>query len=666
MRRFIAISSGSVHPQALPGIPMPVITLNVVGATAVDVVTAYAGPPPLVSVSTFRAPSLAGPYLLIGTQVPLTLHDTGLTSATRYWYRVNIQTLDGRDSMFSTIVSAMTASVAVAPTAPGLPTFGSITSTTVQASWTAASDPVGVTGYELQINGGAFLNQGNVLTASIQVLNPNTTYAVGVRAYNAAGLRGPVSSANVTTASGTPVSTTAAPHLSMYNVGGPGSNYGNAYVQMAAAKGLALAGSFYGGGAAMFNGSLKGMIDGAKALNPNVEVYKYLVTDNNDTSSGNPSFTKFPDTLPHLNANAAWGWAWPNANTRTSHVLNFFGGNYQLNETNGGGLDAAGGLSPGGLLLQEYLAKCWHDYYIAQAGLASEGNSGAAGCFHDNAGTIYDNGQVGWDYNKSGSAPGTANSSVALLDSMHSGMASCANYLQSSYGLPMIANAATWNNFATGSTTLGAMDGAFSGGLIEGFAGNGAGSLEQRGTTVQMISQIQFVVAHTKVPRRVLVDHFNVNANGSDSSDSTPWHAARSLFAMAHMDDCSYNIPSNTLWFEEWAANPTTGVCYVWNGSASSVSAGRGYLGTRIDPVWTKLPNGVYAVRYQNSLGTMWGVFWNPRANGAATVDTITTYNKHYTALQGYQDTTINNGLSGQHTIVFPAGRDGRVVMLTP
>lgn len=86
-----------------------------------------------------------------------------------------------------------------APTAPGAPTFTNITATAATASWTAATDNVGVTSYEYQINTGVWVNVGNVLTTALTGLNPLTTYSISIRAMDAAGNPSSASTASLTT-----------------------------------------------------------------------------------------------------------------------------------------------------------------------------------------------------------------------------------------------------------------------------------------------------------------------------------------------------------------------------------------------------------------------------------------------------------------------------------
>src|SRR5688572_22339581 len=85
------------------------------------------------------------------------------------------------------------------PSAPGTPSFSSITMTSATASWTAATDNKGVTGYDYRVNSGAWQPLSNVLTVNITGLTAVTTYTVSVRARDAASNLGPASSNSFTT-----------------------------------------------------------------------------------------------------------------------------------------------------------------------------------------------------------------------------------------------------------------------------------------------------------------------------------------------------------------------------------------------------------------------------------------------------------------------------------
>jgi hypothetical protein len=85
-----------------------------------------------------------------------------------------------------------------APTAPGNVTASGITQTSANISWTASTDNVGVTGYDVRVNG--VLNGSTATTSyALSGLTAGTTYTVAVTAKDAAGNVSAASSVNVTT-----------------------------------------------------------------------------------------------------------------------------------------------------------------------------------------------------------------------------------------------------------------------------------------------------------------------------------------------------------------------------------------------------------------------------------------------------------------------------------
>jgi len=83
-----------------------------------------------------------------------------------------------------------------APTAPtGLHLVSGVNDNRAVFEWNASTDNVGIAGYEVQVDGGAYLNMGNF--TNTQITLSNGTHTVGVRAYDAAGNRSATSSISV-------------------------------------------------------------------------------------------------------------------------------------------------------------------------------------------------------------------------------------------------------------------------------------------------------------------------------------------------------------------------------------------------------------------------------------------------------------------------------------
>ncbi|MGH8136015.1 MAG: multicopper oxidase domain-containing protein, partial [Steroidobacteraceae bacterium] len=85
------------------------------------------------------------------------------------------------------------------PTAPGTPAFSLVTASTATASWTAATDLVGVTAYDFSLDGINWTVVGNFLSVDLTGLTPSTLYTFYVRARDLAGNMGPASSDTFTT-----------------------------------------------------------------------------------------------------------------------------------------------------------------------------------------------------------------------------------------------------------------------------------------------------------------------------------------------------------------------------------------------------------------------------------------------------------------------------------
>jgi chitodextrinase len=121
---------------------------------------------------------------------------SGLNPSTQYSYRVtscgttNSCKTWTSNSKFKTLATTATPTDATAPTAPTNVTASSITQTGATISWTASTDNVGVTGYNIYINGSTTATNVNLITGTnypVTNLFPGTTYSIVVKAKDAAG-----------------------------------------------------------------------------------------------------------------------------------------------------------------------------------------------------------------------------------------------------------------------------------------------------------------------------------------------------------------------------------------------------------------------------------------------------------------------------------------------
>jgi len=134
----------------------------------------------------------------------LSFTHTGLTPDMTYSYTVKAKDAAGNVSSSSNSISVKT-NVAngpdtQAPTTPTNVTVTGVTSSSVSLSWTASTDNVGVTGYDVY-QGTSLALSVTGTTAIVTGLTPNTTYTFKVAAKDAAGNVSPLSTGvNATTA----------------------------------------------------------------------------------------------------------------------------------------------------------------------------------------------------------------------------------------------------------------------------------------------------------------------------------------------------------------------------------------------------------------------------------------------------------------------------------
>lgn len=132
----------------------------------------------------------------------LTYTANGLAQNTLYNTRVYAYDAAGNTATpLSLAVTTATATDATAPVMVASLASSNITTSAFTLSWSAATDNVAVTGYEVSIdNGATYVSAGNVLTVTKTGLSSATLYNTKVRAFDAAGNRATPLSLAVTTA----------------------------------------------------------------------------------------------------------------------------------------------------------------------------------------------------------------------------------------------------------------------------------------------------------------------------------------------------------------------------------------------------------------------------------------------------------------------------------
>ncbi|ESU24383.1 hypothetical protein FEDK69T_08300 [Flavobacterium enshiense DK69] len=140
---------------------------------------------------------------LLGTVSTATYNVTGLTPATAYTFSVKAKDAAGNISASSNTVNVTTLSSSdtTAPSAPTNLTASGTTQTTTNLSWTASTDNVGVTGYDVY-RGTTLLGTVTTTTYNVTGLTPATAYTFSVKAKDAAGnISAASNTVNVTTLS---------------------------------------------------------------------------------------------------------------------------------------------------------------------------------------------------------------------------------------------------------------------------------------------------------------------------------------------------------------------------------------------------------------------------------------------------------------------------------
>ncbi|NER19025.1 fibronectin type III domain-containing protein [Spongiivirga citrea] len=136
----------------------------------------------------------------LGTVTGTTANITGLTADTQYTFNVSAVDAAGNESNLAsvTVTTASTAGDTEAPTTPGNVTASNVAQTTLDLSWNASSDNVGVTGYNVY-NGSTNIGTVTGTSANITGLTADTTYTFGVSAVDAAGNESSQGTVTVTT-----------------------------------------------------------------------------------------------------------------------------------------------------------------------------------------------------------------------------------------------------------------------------------------------------------------------------------------------------------------------------------------------------------------------------------------------------------------------------------
>jgi fibronectin type 3 domain-containing protein len=208
-------SATTTTPDTTP--PSAPAALSATAASATQINLSWTAATDNVGVTGYRVESCQGSgcttFTQIGTPTGTTFSNTGLTASTSYSYRVRAVDAAGNLGAYSNVASVVTLATpdTTAPTAPTGLSAKVAGSAEIDLAWTASTDNVGVTSYQiLRCQGSttctnfAQVGTSTVTSFSNTGLTPSTIYRYRVRAVDGAGNV----SGNSNTVSGT---TTAAP-----------------------------------------------------------------------------------------------------------------------------------------------------------------------------------------------------------------------------------------------------------------------------------------------------------------------------------------------------------------------------------------------------------------------------------------------------------------------
>jgi chitodextrinase len=175
-------------------------SITVSGQTSSGFTLTWAAATDAVGVTAYEVDNGSGTYTSIGTA--LTLAVTGKTAATGYTVRVRAKDAAGNYATPLSATAMTTAAAdATAPAMVGDITVSAITTSGATLSCAAATDAVGVTGYEYSIDGGTSYSVIANAARSVVVSGrpAGTAHSVRMRAFDAAGNRATPLSASFTT-----------------------------------------------------------------------------------------------------------------------------------------------------------------------------------------------------------------------------------------------------------------------------------------------------------------------------------------------------------------------------------------------------------------------------------------------------------------------------------
>ena len=189
---YSAIAPGTTADNVPPSVPTNLLATP---ASAIQVNLTWTASTDNVAVTGYEVQRCQGSsctsFATIATPTSASYSDTGRTPGTTYRYQVHARDAVPNWSAYSSIASATTPTDNTAPTVPTGLTATPVSPTQVNVSWTASTDNIAVTGYELQrCQGSGCASWATIATPPGTTFSdtgrtPNTLYRYQVRARDA-------------------------------------------------------------------------------------------------------------------------------------------------------------------------------------------------------------------------------------------------------------------------------------------------------------------------------------------------------------------------------------------------------------------------------------------------------------------------------------------------
>jgi chitodextrinase len=185
--------AGDTTPPSAPG------TLTVTASGSTQINLAWGAATDDVGVTGYRVERCAGAgcstFAQIATPTATSFSDTGLTAGTSYSYQVRATDAAGNLGPYSVVASGVTLALpdTTPPSAPGGLAAVATSQTQISVSWTAATDNVGVIGYQLErCSGSGCATFAQIAAPSATSFNDtgltaSTSYSYRARAVDGAG-----------------------------------------------------------------------------------------------------------------------------------------------------------------------------------------------------------------------------------------------------------------------------------------------------------------------------------------------------------------------------------------------------------------------------------------------------------------------------------------------